>query len=169
MSYLAAPLTMPCLMLMTACGASSGGGATSSATVGTASTVAPTPDARAIAAQQYLAAATTANSADKALGKTVCGQTTYSTAAQAKSCWSKYVVVEQAFLTSIFGITYPPPMKPDVDAQITAETKVVADESTLAGNPVDATAHAAYETDTTAATGTANIVRHDLGLPQVGS
>jgi hypothetical protein len=60
-------------------------------------------------------------------------------------------------------------MKPDVDAQITAETKVVADESTLAGNPVDATAHAAYETDTTAATGTANIVRHDLGLSQVAS
>jgi hypothetical protein len=78
-------------------------------------------------------------------------------------------VIEQTFLTSIFAIAYPPSMKTDVDAQITAETKLVSDEGALQGNPIDATAHAAYETDVTAETATANIVRHDLGLPQVGS
>lgn len=58
-------------------------------------------------------------------------------------------------------------MKADVDAQIAAETKVVADETQLAANPDDTGAYAAFQADVAAEAGTANIVRHDLGLPQV--
>jgi hypothetical protein len=60
-------------------------------------------------------------------------------------------------------------MKSDVDAQITVVTKLVQDEATLAANPTDLNAHNAYETDITTETAAANIVRHDLGLPQVSS
>jgi hypothetical protein len=124
----------------------------------------PTPDLTSTAAAAYLAAANTANAAGNAAYKTCKAATSL---AQAKSCWSQTEAVDRAFLTTIFGIAYPPSMKVDVDAQIAAETKVVSDEAAMAANPNDNATYAAFNTEGTVETAAANIVRHDLGLPQV--
>ncbi|PZR80605.1 MAG: hypothetical protein DLM65_07710 [Candidatus Aeolococcus gillhamiae] len=156
-------------LVVCACGSTASGGAalTPSATpTPLPSTPAPTPNLLANASAAYLAAATTANAADNALAKTFCGKTTYTTA-QAKTCWPKYAAIEQTFLTAIYAIQYPPAMKVDVDAQITAVTKIIQGEGALAVSPSDIAAFNAWRTDTTAGVGAANIVRHDLGLPQV--
>jgi hypothetical protein len=129
-------------------------------------TPAPTPDLTVSAAAAYLAAATTVNAASAALNKTACGASTY-TQSVAKSCWPKWIAQDQAFLTAIYGIKYPASMKSDVDSQISAQTRVVADDTALAADWLDATAGAAVRADDAAETAAANIVRHDLGLPQV--
>jgi hypothetical protein len=153
------------LSILAGCGAA----ATSNSTVATptptaTATPAPTPDVLTNAAAAYLAAANTINTASDAIYKTC---KTFTSLAQGKACWSRYEAVSRAFLTTIFAIAYPPSMKADVDAQITDETKVVSDEATLAANPNDNAAFAAERTDGSAETAAANIVRHDLGLPQV--
>jgi hypothetical protein len=93
--------------------------------------------------------------------------TTFTSIAQAKRYWSRAVTLERTFLTAIFAITYPSFMKADVDAQIAAETKLVEDDTELAANPTDSAAQATATTDGSAEAGTANVVRHDLSLPQV--
>jgi hypothetical protein len=105
-----------------------------------------------------------ANTASDAIYKTC---KTVTSLAQAKTCWSRSEAVERAFLTAIFAIAYPPSMKADVDAKIAGETKTVSDEATLAANPNDSAAFSADRADGSAETAAANIVRHDLGLPQV--
>jgi hypothetical protein len=170
---LAAPAAIACAILgLAGCGAATAV-TTAPPTIAPATptalpTPAPTLDLTASAAAAYLAAANKGNAAYTALGKTACGATTY-TVSLGKSCWPKWAAIEQTFLTVIFGINYPASMKSDVDGQISTETKLIGDESTLAANPADATAHAAYQADSTAQTAAANIVRHDLGLPQVGA
>lgn len=131
-------------------------------------TAAPTPtaDLTAAAGAAYLAAATTANAAGTALNTTVCGHATV-TLAQSKGCWSQSETIDRVFLTTIFGINYPTSMKTDVDAQITAQTEVVADDAAMVASPGDAATYNIAMSDVRAETGTANIVRHDLGLPQV--
>jgi len=144
---------------------------TVAATTAPAATPAPTPNLTATAAAAYLAAAFAADAGDAAINTRTCGCATYpktfTSIAQAKDYWSQFEAVEHTFLTTIFAIAYPAFMKTDVDAQIAAETKVVADEAELASDPTDTAAHAALNTDSTTEAGTANIVRHDLGLPQV--
>ncbi len=163
-----ATATLFALVVLAGCGAAGTAAAPVTAPVTATATAAPTstptPDLTPTAAAAYLAAATTANAANDALYKTC---KTFTSLAQAKSCWSRYEALDRAFLTTIFAIAYPPTMKVDVDAQIAAETKVVADETALAANPNDNASYAAQATDSTAETATANIVRHDLGLPQV--
>jgi hypothetical protein len=137
---------------------------TAAATATPAATPTPTPNLTPTAAAAYLAAATTGNSATHIINKTC---TTITSRAQGARCWSRYEAVERAFLTTIFAIQYPVFMKIDVDAQIAAETKVINDYVALAANPYDSVAYASAHTDSGAMTGAANIVRHDLGLPQV--
>ena len=157
------------LLLLAGCGAAPA--ATTPAPVATATptavpTATPTPDLTPAAAAAYLAAATTGNAGFTALYKAYPGSTFASTA-QAKRYWSRAETLDRTFLTTIFAISYPASMKADVDAQIAAQTKVVADETALAADPTDNAASAADGTDSTAEAGTANIVRHDLGLPQI--
>ncbi|MGA8634632.1 MAG: hypothetical protein WB805_07230 [Candidatus Dormiibacterota bacterium] len=128
-------------------------------------TATPTPDYRVTAAAAYLAAADTVNSGFDALNKAYPG-TTFTSISQAKRYWSQAETLDRAFLTATFAITYPPFMKADVDAQIAAQTKVVADDTELAADPTDKAAQAADTTDSAAEAGTANVVRHDLSLPQ---
>jgi hypothetical protein len=135
------------------------------ATASPSATPAATPNLTSTAAAAYLAAATTANAAQNAIYKAY--PKTFTSLAQAKHYWSQIEAVERTFLTTIFAISYPSFMKADVDAQIADETKVVADYAQLAANPNDSVAYAANQSDNTTATGAANIVRHDLGLPQV--
>lgn len=127
----------------------------------------PTPDLKAAAAAAYLQAAPTANAANDQINKGQCGASSWPSAAVATSCWKQYLAVDQTFLNAIYAINYPPEMKSDVDAQISAETKVVSDETTLEADPTNTTAQNSLQTDENAQTAAANIVRHDLGLPQV--
>ena len=156
------------LVVLAGCGAAGTAAAPVTAPVTPTATAAPTstptPDLTPTAAAAYLAAATTINAAEAALNK-ACKNVT--ALAGVKSCWSRYEATNRAFLTTIFAIAYPPFMKADVDAQIAAETKTVADEAALAANPNDNASYAAQSTDSTAESATANVVRHDLGLPQV--
>jgi hypothetical protein len=155
-------------LLSVGCGSSSPSATTTTpAPVATATpTATPTPDYRVTAAAAYLAAADTVNAGFDALNKAYPG-TTFTSIAQAKRYWSHAEALDRTFLTAIFAITYPPFMKADVDAQIAAQTKVVADDAELAAAPTDKAAQAADTTDSTAEAGTANVVRHDLSLPQV--
>jgi hypothetical protein len=158
------------VLLLCGCGATSSPSssralATPAASVTPSPTPAPTPNLAVTAAAAYLAAATTGNAADTALNKAY--PATFKSVAQAKRYWSQYLAIEQTFLSKIFAIAYPPFMKADVDAQIAAETKLVGDESELVSNPADTAAYAAYSSDIKAEAGTANVIRHDLGLPQV--
>jgi hypothetical protein len=152
------------LVVLVGCGAASNASAPTIAPAAPSASATPTPDLTSTASAAYLAAAKTFNAANGAV-YTTCK--TFTSLAQAKSCWSRSEAVDRAFLTTIFAIAYPPSMKVDVDAQITALTKVVADETVMAANPNDNATYAAQGTDATAETATANIVRHDLGLPQV--
>lgn len=160
------------VLLLAGCGAAAGGitsptvgAATPIATATPTATPAPTPNLTTTAAAAYLAAATAGNAAGDAINKAY--PKTFTSLAQAKHYWSQYEAVDRAFLSTIFAIAYPPFMKADVDAQIAVETKVVEDDSELAVSPNDNAAYAADNTDSTAASAAANIVRHDLGLPQV--
>ena len=129
-------------------------------------TATPTPDYRVTAAAAYLAAADTVYSGFDALNKAYPG-TTFTSIAQAKRYWSQAATLDRTFLTTIFAITYPAAMKADVDAEIAAQTKVVAEDTELAADPTDKAAQAAVTTDITAEARAANVVRHDLSLPQV--
>ena len=159
-------------LLSVGCGSSSPPATTTTpAPVATATptavpTATPTPDYRVTAAAAYLAAADTVYSGFDALNKAYPG-TTFTSIAQAKRYWSQAETLDRTFLTSIFAITYTAFMKADVDAQISAQTKVAEDDTELAAGPTDKAAEAADTTDTTAEAGTANVVLHDLSIPQV--
>jgi hypothetical protein len=136
-----------------------------------APTPTPTPNLIPAAAAAYLAAATTANAADAALSKAYPAAKSMSDA-QAKTYWTRAETIDRTFLTAIFAIAYPPLMKSDVDAQIAAQTKVVSDEGAMVYDSTGSNAQyntdlAAVNADSATDTGTANVVRHDLGLPQV--
>jgi hypothetical protein len=155
------------VLLLCGCGA----GASSSPSLAPATPTAtptptpvPTPNLAVIAAAAYLAAATTGNAADGAINKAY--PATFTSAAQAKRYWTQWLAVERTFLSTIFAIAYPSSMKSDVDAQIAAETKLVEDESELVSAPNDNAVYAAYSSDAKVEAATANIIRHDLGLPQ---
>jgi hypothetical protein len=86
----------------------------------------------------------------------------------AKACMTAYARLDQAFLASLFAITFPPEMKADVDALITAGDKLVTVESVLASlqQPLfDTQDFTRFEQDDTDYGAAANVVRHDLGLP----
>ena len=158
------------LLLLCGCGAAAGPVssptlAPATPTVTPTPTAVPTPNLAATAAAAYLAAATKGNAADDALNKAY--PATFKSIAQAKRYWTAYLAIERTFLSTIFAIAYPSSMKADVDAQIAAETKVVEDGTELVANPSDNAAYAAYNSDAKAEAATANIIRHDLGLPQV--
>jgi hypothetical protein len=160
------------LVVMVGCGAAAGTASAPTPSIVPATptaipTPAPTPDLTASAAAAYLAAAKPLNAATAALNRTACGASTY-TQSVAKNCWPKYVVLDQAFLTAVFGIKFPASMKSDADSLITALTKVVADDRALAANYLDP-AGAELRPDSAAELAAANIVRHDLGLPQVSA
>jgi hypothetical protein len=157
-------------LLVCACGAAASASpsptlALTTPTATATPTPSPTPNLTATAAYAYLAAATTANAADAAINKAY--PTNFTSLAQARRYWAQEEAVDRTFLTKIFGIAYPAFMKADVDAQISAETKLVADETSLASTPNDTVAGTAARADGTTEAAAANIVRHDLGLPQV--
>jgi hypothetical protein len=135
-----------------------------------APTATPTPNLTPAASAAYLAAATTANAADAALSKAYPEKSF--TDAQAKRFWTRAETINRTFLTTIFAIAYPPSMKSDVDAQIAAQTKCVSDEAAMVYDSTGTNAQYNSDlnllnADSATETGTANIVRHDLGLPQV--
>ena len=112
------------------CGASPSAATINPTAVPTATPTAtptPTPNLTVTAAAAYLAAATKANAADAAIYKKY--PKTFTSIAQAKRYWTAAEAVDRTFLTTIFAIAYPSFMKADVDAQIAAETKLVADEA----------------------------------------
>jgi hypothetical protein len=159
-------------LLSVGCGSSSPSATTTTpAPVATATptavpTATPTPDYRVTAAAAYLAAADTVYSGFDTLNKAY-PNTTFASITQAKRYWSQAETLDRTFLSTIFAITYPAFMKADVDAEIAAQTKVVADDTELAADPTDKAAQAADTTEIRAAAGAANVVRHDLSLPQV--
>jgi hypothetical protein len=161
-------------VLLAGCGAAATTSAPATAAPTAAATAAPTatptPNLTPAAAAAYLAAATTANAAGAALKKAY--PATFKSDAQAKSYWTRAETIDRTFLTTIFAIAYPAAMKSDVDAQIAAMTKCVSDEAAMVYDSTRPIAQytsdlAALNADTTTETGTANVVRHDLGLPQV--
>jgi hypothetical protein len=163
------------IVLLAGCGAAATTSAPATAAPTAAATAAPTatptPDLTPAAAAAYLAAATTGNAAGDALDKAYPGAT-FKSNAQAKSYWTQAEKIDRAFLTTIFAIAYPPSMKSDVDAQIAAQTKCVSDEATMVYDSTGPDAQYnsdlnVLNADTTTEAGTANVVRHDLGLPQV--
>jgi hypothetical protein len=154
-------------LFLVGCGAAPA--ATTPAPVATATptavpTATPTPDLTPAAAAAYLAAATTVNAGFTALNKAYPASMSL---AQAKRYWSQAEKLDRTALTTIFAIAYPASMETDVNAMIAAQTKVVADDSALAADPNDKAAYAANTTDTTAASAASNVVRRDLGLPQI--
>jgi hypothetical protein len=161
--------------LVVACGAAataSPASATPSRVVTPVPTVAPTPDLFATAAIAYLAAANTINASNALAAKTPSCKTQgghYTSTAAAKACWAQYSAADKIFLSAIYAISYPPSMKADTDAQITAMTKEATDDDELAFDPTTPGLVATENADSTAESATANIVRHDLGLPQVST
>jgi hypothetical protein len=158
-------------LALVGCGAAATGAiATSSPTVVAtpASTVAPTPtpDGRAIAAQQYLAAVTADNTA-----------VDVANAAQNKlpnsAPWSasvpssrKLYAADQAEETAVFAIHFPPDMAADASAIISALNSELATLGNFIRSPGQSTWDTCIAANT--ATGSAsNAVRHDLGLPPV--
>lgn len=85
-----------------------------------------------------------------------------------KSCMGTYAQLGQAFLTAVFAINFPPAMRADVDALLTAVNHQITIEtvlSQLAQPLLDTEDFTRWEQATLDVKATSNVVRHDLGLP----
>jgi hypothetical protein len=128
----------------------------------------PTPNLLATAAQQYLALATTLNAQETTLGNGACKS--FTTTVQWHACYSQSLPLDHKWLNGLYMITFPSSMMSDVNAMISAETKVLSFEASLADSPNPSADTSDYNGDNTAtsdAQAAAGVVRHDLGLPPV--
>lgn len=156
-----------------------GGGATTTQSNATESptarptpTATPTPDVRLVAAQQYLQMASRANQAGAAVDQhtvdgTKCGAQTYPNNTVTVGCFKQYLAVDAETLKEIYAIVFPSDMRADVNALISAQTRIVSDETMIVSSPNNDAAWNALQTDESVKTAAANVVRHDLGLPPV--
>jgi hypothetical protein len=161
--------------LAAACGSTAGGGTTTQTPIAarqpntTATpTPSPTPDLQAQAAQTYLQAATTANNADAAIpnGDLLSNPGTASTLSQLVPPVQAYVSIDQTFLNSLYAIKFPAADQLDVNAFIRDLTAEIAGGQEFATDPNSANWETFANIDTSS---DANVLRHDLGLPQVSA
>jgi hypothetical protein len=128
----------------------------------------PTPNVTKVAATAYLAAATAYNTALDADNKLCPGPN--NTNAQVTACYGAYYKADQAFQQALFAINFPPGMKADVNAMISADSTQANTENSIATSSDPNNDYSDFTALTTASNNTsaaAAIVRHDLGLPPV--
>jgi len=126
-----------------------------------------TPDVKALAAQQYLAAVnesksliTQANDAHGCLN--------ISSLSQGHQCFSEYLVADKTVQNAVFAINFPGSMTMDVDAFLSSLSMEISDDQ----HEVADTTFAAFVSDNatalkdnSAAIAASSVIRHDLGLP----
>jgi hypothetical protein len=147
-------LPVAALLVLAGCGSASGHSATA----------APTADLRPAAAQAYLAAATTANTAKAALQAGPCAKTDN---ASLKACSSGLADAEQTFENALLAISFPASVTADANALIAVDRRVIASERSFASsaNPdSDATDYTAIETADKQLAAAVAALRRDLGL-----
>ncbi len=128
----------------------------------------PTPTVKEAAANAYLTAANAYNAAVDTGGRLCPG--TSSTNAQLKACYTAFCNADQVFQKALFAITFPPGMKADVNAIISADAAETIADCGIATSPdpnADYSDFAASTAAGNAAAAAASIVRHDLGLPPI--
>ena len=160
-------------VLAAACGGTAGGGMTSRTPAAatqakTTATPSPTPDLQAQAAQAYLQAATTANTADATIpdGDLLSNPSTASALSDLVAPVQAYDSIEQTFLTSLYAIKFPAADQADANTFIRDVTADLADGQGFVTDPNIADWNAFANVDTSP---DANVLRHDLGLPQVSA
>jgi hypothetical protein len=158
------------LSILAGCGASATTSSTATRTPTPTPTPAPTPtvDVKANAASAYLAAATASNAAIHAPGHLALCKSLSERDIQ--KCYAISFTAEEAFLTAVSAITFPPSMTADVSTFISTWTKVAQIDDGLSqeANPgTDTTNVNAETTGANEASAAAGVIRHDLGLPPV--
>jgi hypothetical protein len=120
------------------------------------------------AAQAYLQAATTANTADATIpnGDLLSNPSTVSTLSQLVAPVQAEDSIEQTFLTSLYAINFPSADQLDANTFIRDVTAEIADGQGFATDPTTADWNIFANTDLSP---DADVLRHDLGLPQVSA
>ena len=158
----------PFVVLLAACGVTSGGTLTQTPTAvtQTSTSATPTPDLQAQAAQAYQAAANAFNQVDDSVNATLA-------ALPSSAPWSDVVpsaqdllTANEAFDTAMFAIQFPAQDQADVSALLKSVEVEIADLQAIVSDSSEAT-WTTYGTDSTTSAGDSNAVRHDLGLAPV--
>ena len=128
----------------------------------------PTPNLTTQAAQAYLQAATTADNADSAIpnGDLLSNPSKASSLSQLVPPVKAYDQIDQTFLNSLYAIHFPTADQADASALIRDVTQDISDGQGFVADPNTANWTSFADVNTAP---DANVLRHDLGLPQLSS
>jgi glucose/arabinose dehydrogenase len=144
---------------------SSSPAATTTPTAAATAAATPTPDVRAIAAQQYLAAMTANNLALDAFNAAVKKLKSTAPWSAVLPAARTYYKADAAGTQAVFAIHFPPDMSADVSAVVSTFNSDQVKLLDFIGSPNQSTWDA-WVNDA-AASSASNAVRRDLGLPPV--